>query len=556
VTEALPRLDEPGDAELISAVRGGDVSAYAGLFERHVSAARRLARQLVGPADADDLVSDAYMKVLRVLQNGGGPDVAFRAYLLTAVRRLHVDKIRAGSKLHSTDDMDAFDPGVPFRDTAVEGFENAAAAKAFASLPERWQLVLWHTEVEGQKPAEVAALLGMSPNSVSALAYRAREGLRQEFLNSHAADAEDGECSWTHDHLGAYIRNGVSKRDAGKVEKHLDECRRCMAIYLELTEVNSNLGAILAPLLLGGAGMGYLASAGGAAVKGGGLLLLFDRAKDAVTSNGQAAAVAGVAAATVVAGATFAMVTGGDDGESPAAAPPSQSAPSDSAPPASPPSAPPAQKPSKAPSRTAAPPPVQPQDEPADAVSMAVEEPATRAPAETSAPTDEPPAESAGPRTSAPDTSAPPTSQPPTSQPPTSSPPTTQPPPSYDLTVDVSVAPPRGHTYHFSATTRGYAPDGRSRLVITWSGMKPPKSAAGCTVGDSQIVCPLSAADPNVAEMKFIANVVGVRPSITATVSATNFKDADGSNNSDRWEGLLNVDGVHVGDQLLDTVRP
>ena len=43
-------------------------------------------------------------------------------------------------------------------------------------------MVLWHTEVEGQRPAEVAPLLGMSPNSVSALAYRAREGLRQAFV--------------------------------------------------------------------------------------------------------------------------------------------------------------------------------------------------------------------------------------------------------------------------------------------------------------------------------------------------------------------------------------
>ena len=87
-----------------------------------------------------------------MLQRGGGPDLAFRAYLLTAVRRLHVDRFRAGSRLHTTDDMDAFDPGVPFRDTAVEGFESAAAAAAFASLPERWQLVLWHTEVEGTSP--------------------------------------------------------------------------------------------------------------------------------------------------------------------------------------------------------------------------------------------------------------------------------------------------------------------------------------------------------------------------------------------------------------------
>ena len=108
----------------------------------NVLAGVKLNNRRISKSDADDLVSDAFAKVIKVLQGGGGPDVAFRAYLLTAVRRLHVDKIRANSKLQSTDDMEAFDPGVPFRDTAVEGFESAAAAKAFASLPERWQAVL------------------------------------------------------------------------------------------------------------------------------------------------------------------------------------------------------------------------------------------------------------------------------------------------------------------------------------------------------------------------------------------------------------------------------
>src|SRR4029077_20473180 len=150
-----------------------------------------------GPADADDLVSDAFTKVLTVLQRGGGPDLAFRAYLLTAVRRLHVDRIRSGSRLRPVDDLTPFDPGVPFHDTAVEGFDNATAAKAFASLPERWQMVLWHTEVEQQKPADIAVLLGMSANSVSALDYRAREGLRQAFLSMHAADPDDIDCGWT-----------------------------------------------------------------------------------------------------------------------------------------------------------------------------------------------------------------------------------------------------------------------------------------------------------------------------------------------------------------------
>src|SRR6476661_1329567 len=150
------------------------------------------------------------------------------------LRRLHVDRLRAGARLHPTDDLTPFDPGVPFRDTAIEGFENAAAARAFASLPERWQLVLWHTEVEGQKPAEVAPLLGLSPNSVSALAYRAREGLRQAFLSMHAQDTADATCLWAQEHLGAHVRGGLSRRDSSRVERHLVECRRCTAVYLEL----------------------------------------------------------------------------------------------------------------------------------------------------------------------------------------------------------------------------------------------------------------------------------------------------------------------------------
>ena len=297
----MPTIEGPADAELISAVRGGDVDAYGELFQRHVEAARRLARQLVSGPDVDDLVSEAFAKVMVVLQRGGGPDLAFRAYLLTAVRRLHVDRIRATARLHPTDDLTPFDPGIPFRDTAVEGFENAAAARAFASLPERWQLVLWHTEVEGQKPAEVAPLLGLSANSVSALAYRAREGLRQAFLSMHAQDTADASCTWTQEHLGSYVRNGLSRRDATRVEGHLRECRRCMAVYLELNEVNSGLAGLLAPLLLGGAAAAYVASAGGSTAAGG-LLALLGRARELAVANAPTTAVAGIAAGAIVAG--------------------------------------------------------------------------------------------------------------------------------------------------------------------------------------------------------------------------------------------------------------
>jgi len=290
---------QPSDAELISAVRGGDTTAYGELFARHVEAARRLARQLASAGDVEDLVSEAFAKVLTIVRRGGGPDLAFRAYLLTAVRSLHIDGVRGAKRLRPVDDFAPFDDGVPFRDTAVEGFENQAAARAFASLPERWQLVLWHTEVEGQKPADVAQLLGMSANSVSALAYRAREGLRQAFLNMHAQDAEDDACAWTQDNLGAYIRNAACKRDSVKVRAHIDECRRCMGIYLELSEVNTNLSGILGPLVLGSAAAGYIAAAVGTAAQGG-LLGLLGRAGEVVSNHGSSFALAGVAATIVL----------------------------------------------------------------------------------------------------------------------------------------------------------------------------------------------------------------------------------------------------------------
>lgn len=313
MTSTLQRIDGPGDAELIAAVRGGDNDAYGLLFERHVDAARRLARQLVPGPDADDLVSEAFAKVLTVLQRGDGPDLAFRAYLLTAIRRLHIDKVRGAARLHTTDDLTPFDHGVPFHDTVIEGFENAAAARAFASLPERWQMVLWHTSVEGQKPADVAPLLGMSANSVAALAYRAREGLRQAFLTMHVASLDDDTCEWVRQNIGSYLRGGTSRRDAAKIEGHLDECRPCMAIYLELTEVNSNLAAWLAPIVLGAAGAGYLTAAGGSIGVGAAVIALLDRAKDVVIGNAAATTAAAGVAATVVVGGAIVVRDNPDD---------------------------------------------------------------------------------------------------------------------------------------------------------------------------------------------------------------------------------------------------
>lgn len=264
---AVPaEIHGPSDADLIESVRAGQREAYGSLYERHVSAAYNLARQLArSTAEADDLVSEAFARVLDTLRAGRGPDSAFRAYLLTALRHVAYDKTRRDRKVELTDDVTTVS-GVstekisePFRDTAMAGLERSLAAKAFARLPERWQAVLWHTEIEGQSPAEVAPLLGLTANGVSALAYRAREGLRQAYLQVHLAESTAGRCRATADKLGAWTRGGLSKRETAQVEAHLDECERCRALAAELADVNGGL-RVVATLVLGVGTAGYLAT--------------------------------------------------------------------------------------------------------------------------------------------------------------------------------------------------------------------------------------------------------------------------------------------------------
>ncbi|APU17362.1 MULTISPECIES: sigma-70 family RNA polymerase sigma factor [Actinoalloteichus] len=264
-------LPEPTDQELIEAVRAGSVEAYGSLYERHVSAAYNLARQLArSPAEQDDFVSDAFSKVLDRLRTGNGPDVAFRAYLLTALRHAAYDRTRKERRVEVSDDVASVpgvDISVPFHDTPIQDLERSLAARAFARLPERWRTVLWHMEVEGQSAATVAPLLGLTPNGVSALAYRAREGLRQAYLQVHLAETQTERCRAVVERLGSWTRGGLSKRETTQVETHLDDCARCRALSIELIDLNGTLREVGILILGAGAG-GYLTAVSAGTVGG------------------------------------------------------------------------------------------------------------------------------------------------------------------------------------------------------------------------------------------------------------------------------------------------
>ena len=288
------------DEGLVALARAGDRGAFAALWRRHAASGLKVARQFTSSIDPDDLVAEAYTSIYRQVLAGGGPDGAFRPYLYTTIRNL-ANRWGRSMRDVSVEDIDEFEDPAAYDDPVTVALDRTLTARAFRNLPERWQAVLWYTEVEGMDPHEVAPILGISANSVAALSYRAREGLRKAWLQAHVSDARlAGECRWALDHLGEHARHGLSPRDADRLDRHLASCTKCSIVAEEVDEVGSRLALVLLPLLLGGtAGGAWLTMAGAPASASAATLAApaMPPAFDVVVSGVSGAVVAGLSAA-------------------------------------------------------------------------------------------------------------------------------------------------------------------------------------------------------------------------------------------------------------------
>lgn len=427
------------DAQLIDGMRGGDDQAYEELFRRHSGAVRRYARSCCRDGHtADDLTAEVFARTLQAVRGGKGPQEAVRAYLMTAVRHVAAAWTKSAKREHLVDDFavfatqasrsselsddDTLDLGADV--LAMHEAEQSMAMQAFRSLPERWQAVLWHTTVEEESPSEIAPLFGLTANATAVLASRAREGLKQAYLQAHVSQAltTGGDCAQYADRLGAYARGGLRMRAERGLRKHLDACAKCRVAAGELDHVNAGIPALLPIAVIGWFAAGYSLKAAGI-VAGGAAGAAGAGAAAAATGSGSsggaaggaaaseglgAPAKAGIAAAVAVAaaaGLVWALV--GDDQPKPDPKPvakPPAAAPAVPAPEPPPPSPNPAPEPPAAPA-----PPAPPQPTPSDP-----------APDPTPSPTPSP---------EPPPKPAPPAPSPPPSPKPTPPPPKPAPPP-------------------------------------------------------------------------------------------------------------------------------
>jgi RNA polymerase sigma factor (sigma-70 family) len=205
-------------------------------------------------ADAEDAVAEGFARVFAALPRMVGRQIAFRPYLLTCVRNAATDRLRRERRIDLREQMPETPGSAQADDMALMGLERNLVGEALQALPARWRTVLWLTEVEGLSPAEVSRRIGIKPNAVAALAYRARKGLREAYLQAHLKAEASEECRATVSRLGNYVRGDLAEKERLTVQTHLDACAKCRCRRDELTDVNATLrNAFLpVPLLLAG----------------------------------------------------------------------------------------------------------------------------------------------------------------------------------------------------------------------------------------------------------------------------------------------------------------
>ena len=250
-TQTLNHVD---DAELAERAASGDNTAFAELYRRHADTAFRVAYAVTSnKEDAADAVSDAFTKVLLALGQGRlEENASVRAYLLTAARRAGIDALRKRGRSERGDVTGYAAASAGPTEKLLDAADSALVAAAFRGLPERWRSVLWLTEVEQIPAKEAAPLLGLSPNGVAQLAVRARNGLRERYLQAHLRDGDvPSACKFTVDRLGAYVAGALPPRDLAKVDQHLAGCEPCRERHEELEDLGGRLRRIIVPLPFG-----------------------------------------------------------------------------------------------------------------------------------------------------------------------------------------------------------------------------------------------------------------------------------------------------------------
>ena len=154
-------------ADLVTAAQGGDRRAFGSLVELHWAMLVRLARSVVGEADAEDLAQEALLVAWRKLAALSEPS-RFPSWITRIVFRRSLRRARRRRPEVALESL-----GNPGHTPDTES--DLYVWQVLSRLAPRQRAVLHLTVIEGMSDSEIGTALGISASSVRVHRMRARE---------------------------------------------------------------------------------------------------------------------------------------------------------------------------------------------------------------------------------------------------------------------------------------------------------------------------------------------------------------------------------------------
>ena len=189
MTDSASR-DTAADELLAVRCQLGERAAFDELIERHADRLRGYLRRVAASeADADDLVQDTWLRVIRGLPGLREP-ARFRAWLFGIAHRVLVDRLRAKYAAPAETPVEPLsDPA----DLQAEHIRRDQIERGLAALApaEREVIVLFH--LEQLKLSEIAAVLSAPLGTIKSRLHRARVQMRETLEYASAASSDSSK---------------------------------------------------------------------------------------------------------------------------------------------------------------------------------------------------------------------------------------------------------------------------------------------------------------------------------------------------------------------------
>ena len=164
--------------DLVKAARRGREAAFLQLFDEHHLPLFRFAYRLTGSvADAEDIVQECFLQLLRPECSYDSRRTSLRTYLFGVVRNQALKRLRR-SDLPGEDGRHA-GPGRSPEDQALRTELEDVVARAVMQLPDTQREVLILAHYEQMPLAEIAQIMALELGAVKSRLQRARASLKE-----------------------------------------------------------------------------------------------------------------------------------------------------------------------------------------------------------------------------------------------------------------------------------------------------------------------------------------------------------------------------------------